>query len=248
MRYKNIICKYCKEPATVTTLRKNDYCDKEDCRLLAHNEASKNCYSKNISKSKVKTNEVIVENATSNKDIQIVSNMPKIDIQPVVAKKVTERKVSTEAVDSMYIADILEFARKYDDLRYEGIKLIQKEVAKEKGYNKTGDMLLHMLEFEDISAERWASLREPVTSDRVDRRRTKIRRQIYNEFIENMPIRSAKDFVRLALEGARTTRDFDKYLVGLRDNERLFAKKREKNNDKLYAKKREKKGGRQWEV
>lgn len=248
MRYKNIICKYCKEPATVTTLRKNDYCDKEDCRLLAHNEASKNCYNKNISKSRINISEVNVENVANDNNIRITPNIPKIDIQPVVAKKVTERKVSTEAVDSMYIADILEFAKKYDELRYAGIKLIQKEVAKEKGYNKTGDMLLHMLEFEDVSAERWASLREPVTSDRVDRRRTKIRRQIYNEFIENMPIRSARDFVRLALEGARTTRDFDKYLVSLRDNEKLFAKKREKNNDKSFIKKEKKGGKRQWEM
>lgn len=202
MRYKNIICKYCGEPATVTTLRKNDYCDKEDCKTLAHNEASKICYKKSVSN-------------------------PKFEAEKVTAQRVTNRQVSTEAVDNMEVDDIKELAKELGNIRYRMIKLIQKEVAKEKKFNKTNDIILHTIEFEKLTDKDWENIKKKLINDRRERRETKIRRQMLNEILANITMKNPGKFVDVAIDGARKTRHFDEFLADLRDDESLFAKKKD---------------------
>ncbi|MBP3707550.1 MAG: hypothetical protein J6J36_02940 [Clostridia bacterium] len=202
MRYKNIICKYCGEPATVSTLRKADYCDKESCKALAHNEASRICYKKSVSN-------------------------PKFNAEKITAQRVTNRQVSTEAVDSMEINDIKELARELGNLRYRMIKLIQKEVAKEKKFNKTNDIILHTIEFEKLTDKDWENIKQRLINDRKERRGTKIRRQILNEMLANLTMKNPGRFVEVAVDGAKKTRHFDECLADLREDESLFAKKKD---------------------
>lgn len=207
MRYKNIICKYCGEPATVPTLRKADYCNKESCRMLAHNEASRICYKKSVSN-------------------------PKFEAEKVTAERVTNRQVSTEAVDNMEINDIEELARELGNLRYRAIKLIQREIAKEKKFNKTDDIILHTVEFEKLTDKEWDDIKSKLISDRKERRGTKIRRQMLNEILSNITIKNPSKFVKEAINGARKTRHFDECLKDLRTNKDIFAiKDGEKKNE-----------------
>lgn len=195
MRYRNIVCEFCGSPATVTTLRKGNYCDREECKKMAHSKASKVYYKKNK---------------------QLALNNFNYHIQ---------RVVSTEAVDNMNIDDIKEIAQDLGKLRFKTIKLVQGLVEKERKFNKSDDYILHKLEFENLSDEDWLKIKQKLVKDRKERREIKIKRKMANEILRNITMKNPGKFVEEAKNGARKTRDFDNCLNELRKNSELFVVK-----------------------
>lgn len=202
MRYKNIICKYCGNPATVSTLRKADYCD--NCKSLAHNEVSRECYKKNVSTNEFmtkKTSEVIIP-----------------------------RKVSVDGANNMYESELIAISQEYDKLRGRAINLFKKAQAEEKRLTKSGDMLVHKLEFEDMTDEEKLNMTDVVARDRKLRRGWKLTKQTAYGLVSAFELRSATKYVSEARKGARTTRNFQEYLENLKGNREIYvdSKVREK--------------------
>ena len=204
MRYKNIICKYCGNPATVSTLRKSDYCD--NCKTLAHNEVSRICYKKNVS-----TNEVMKEQK----------------INPAI------RTVSVDGANNMYDKELEEISRAYDDLRLRAIKLCKKAQAETKRLTKSGDILVHKLEFENdkMTDDEKLRMSDVVARDRKIRRGWKLTGDTAYGIMASFGLRSATKYVAEAKKGARTTRDFRGYLESLKNNNEIYV-----DNGKLKEK------------
>ena len=193
MRYKNIICKYCGKPATVSTLRKADYCD--NCKTLAHNEVSRICYKKNVS-----TNETMMKHESY----------------------ITERKVSVDGANNMYNEELDAISMEYDKLRLRTIKLLQKAQAEEERLTKSGDVLVHKLEFENLTDSEKLKMADIVARDRKLRRGWKLTRQTAYGLVSSFELRSATKYVAEAKKGARSTRDFKGYLESLKSNNEIY--------------------------
>lgn len=193
MRYKNIICKYCGKPAIVSTLRKADYCD--NCKTLAHNEVSRICYKKTVS-----TNDVMMKHE----------------------RYVTDRKVSVDGANNMYNEELDAISMEYDKLRLRTIKLLQKAQAEEERLTKSGDVLVHKLEFEDLTDSEKLKMADIVAHDRKLRRGWKLTRQTAYGLVSSFELRSATKYVAEAKKGARSTRDFKGYLESLKSNNEIY--------------------------
>ena len=218
MRYKNIICKYCGEKASVPTLRKQNYCDKPNCKMLAHNEVARKHYHSN--KSDNQTNNDFYQTKIFDDSIQQKPNINQNNQQKAVAQRVVSQKVA----DNLYVDDIMDIALEMGKSRYKLIQLIQKLVKEEKGYNKQDDIILHKLEFEDLSKEETEKLVNQLIGDRPNRRTIKVRRQIVNWLLVNSPIKNPTAFVKAAVKGVATSRQFGEYLDGLTNDPNIFAK------------------------
>ena len=194
MQYKKIICKYCGRSAVVPTLRKANYCN--NCRGLAHNEVSRAYYQKNISK-----NEIMMRN--------------KNHAVPV-------RTVSVEGANNMYEKELDEISEEYDKLRLKTIKLLQKAQAQEERLTKSGDILVHKLEFENLTDSEKLKMADIVARDRKLRRGWKLTKQTAYGLVSSFELRSATKYVAEAKKGARSTRDFKGYLESLKSNNEIY--------------------------
>lgn len=222
MRYKNIICKYCGEKAQVPTLRKQNYCNKENCKMLAHNEVARKHY--HAQKNDATTNSDYYKAKLLEND---VVSKAKIGINSNVKKTIAERKVSPKVAENLYYDDIMQIALDMGNCRYRLIQLIKEEIKKEKDYNKQDDILLHKLEFEDLSREETGEIIDQLIIDRPNRRSLKVRRQMIDWLLVYSPIKNPSAFVKAAVKGAGTTRHFDKYLEELKNDPTIFAQKKE---------------------
>lgn len=212
MRYKNIICKYCGEKASVPTLRKQNYCNKPNCKMLAHNEVARKHYHSNKNDNQL------------NNDFYQTKIFDDLTRQPAKPTVMTQRVVSQKVADNLYVDDIMDIALEMGKSRYKLIQLIQKLVKEEKGYNKQDDIILHKLEFEDLSKEETEKLVNQLIGDRPNRRTIKVRRQIVNWLLVNSPIKNPAAFVKAAVKGVATSRQFGEYLDGLTNDPNIFAK------------------------
>ena len=194
MRYRNIICKYCGSPAIVSTLRRADYCD--NCKTLAHNEASRVCYKKNVST-----------------DVKVVKH----------ENGLTPRLVSVDGANNMYNKELEEISAEYDKLRFRTIQLLKKAEAEEKRLTKSGDILVHKLEFENLSNTEKLQMADVVSHDRKLRRGCKLTKLTAYGLVSAFELRSATKFVKEAQKGARTTRNFKEYLESLKGNSEIYA-------------------------
>lgn len=218
MRYKNIICKYCGKPATVSTLRKADYCD--DCKQLAHNEVSRICYKKNVS-----TNEVMY-NRTNNVRQNNYSN-----------ERVVARKVSSDGANNMYVDELMNIAEDYDKLRLRAINLYKKAKAEEEYLTKSGDMFVHKLEFDNMTDKEKLEYADQVEKDRKIRRGRKLSKDTALEIVSAFDMRSARKFVNEAIKGAKSTRDFRSFLDNLKSDKEIYAEKKSPKSKEVQARK-----------
>lgn len=142
------------------------------------------------------------------------------------APVVVERKVSTVAVDNLKGSDIeqrvQQLCEKYDGLRKETLELRNEINERKKKLTKSGDVLLHKLEFEDMSDAEFSRDAIRVKQDRILRRGYKIEECKVNEIMGSLGIRSAKGLNKAITQGARTTRDLEGYVESLRQNAEIY--------------------------
>lgn len=184
MRYKEIVCDYCHNVATVPTLRKANYCD--NCKAIAHNETVK-AWKKN--------NSVLTENTNQVYD----------------------------ATKYMYLKEIQSILNRYGDLRKETIHLWNKARKEADYYTKSGDMLLHKLEIGNMSdADKLSNLKK-VEMDRRIRRGMKDSALVLFEIMCSFGLRDSAKFGEMAIEGAKTEKDFHGYLEKMKYNKEIYA-------------------------
>lgn len=190
MKYKTIICRYCKKVAQVPTLRKEHYCD--NCKAIAHNNAVKN------SAIKKKENEAVKE------------------------KEVTAEEY--DATKYMRKDELKELCKRYDDLRRDFIYFWQKSSKDAKYYTKTGDMLLHELEFCNPTDTDIVKKARLVQSDRAIRRGMKVSSLIAFPIVCSFGLRNATGFLELAIDGAKKEKDLQAYLDNIKYNKEIYSR------------------------
>lgn len=205
MRYKKIVCEVCKKEATVPTTRRTNYCDNAECikeiKRRQSNEASKRYFAKKREESG-KTNEEVKE---------IFKNLQ------------VKRTVNTEAIENLYITDIIELARELGNIRYRLIELIQKAQEEIEVGNKCDEVLVHAFEFEELTKEEVWEKYQTEKRTRNKRRQAKYRYSILKGMLDHITIKAPSKFVAQAVQGCKDTRKFDEYVKDLQKDKELFS-------------------------
>ena len=206
-RKRKIVCKICGKEAYVPQRRKIDYCDDPACKEAIYQESRKQAMKKWTNKQKG------------------INNVP----QPSMSKDVKpqyEKKVNTEAAERVDIADILELARQFDACRLQLIQLIEKERRTRENFEKAQCTYNHAFEFEDLTKDEVWEVYQKTKEERTNRRQSKYRYSILKTILDSIEIRKCNKFVVQAIQGCKTTRDFDNYIQNtLRKDEELFRQK-----------------------
>jgi hypothetical protein len=135
---------------------------------------------------------------------------------------IAERKVSVDGANNMYNEELDAISMEYDKLRLRTIKLLQKAQAEEERLTKSGDILVHKLEFENLTDSEKLKMADIVARDRKLRRGWKLTRQTAHGLVSSFELRSATKYVAEAKKGARSTRDFKGYLESLKSNNEIY--------------------------
>lgn len=214
MRYKKIVCEVCKKEATVPTTRRTNYCDNAECikeiRRRQSNEASKRYFAKKREEESGKTNEEVVD---IHKDLakEIFKNLQ------------VKRTVNTEAIENLYITDIIELARELGNIRYRLIELIQKAQEEIDVGNKCDEVLVHAFEFEELTKEEVWEKYQTEKRTKNKRRQAKYRYSILKGMLDHITIKAPSKFVAQAVQGCKDTRKFDEYVKDLQKDKELFS-------------------------
>ena len=170
----------------------NGYCD--NCRKLAHNNSARQYYYNNKN--------------------------------TLTASSYAPRKISTTAIDSLEGSNIekrvADLCERYDNLRKETLQLSNEINENKKKLTKSGDVLLHRLEFEDMSDLEFNRDAMRVKRDRILRRGYKIEECKVNELISSLGLRNARELNKAITQGAKTTRDLPSYIESLRQNAEIY--------------------------
>lgn len=202
-RKRKIVCKICGKEAYVPQRRKIDYCDDLACKEAIYQESRKQAMKKWVKKQKG------------------ISDTQETNIQPQY-----EKKVNTEAAERVDIADILELARQFDACRLQLIQLIEKERRTRENFEKAQCTYNHAFEFEDLTKDEVWEVYQKTKEERTNRRQSKYRYSILKTILDSIEIRKCNKFVVQAIQGCKTTRDFDNYIQNtLRKDEELFRQK-----------------------
>lgn len=204
---RKIVCKICGKEALVPQRRKIDYCDSLACKEAVYKESRKQAMKKWVNKQK---------------GISDVS-------EPSTSKATEpqyEKKVNTEAVERVDISDILELARQFDACRLQLIQLIEKERRTRENFEKAQCTYNHAFEFEDLTKDEVWEVYQKTKDERINRRQSKYRYSILKTILDSIEIKRCNKFVVQAIQGCKTTRDFDNYIQNtLRKDEELFKQK-----------------------
>lgn len=135
----------------------------------------------------------------------------------------SRKQAMKERVD---IADILELARQFDACRLQLIQLIEKERRTRENFEKAQCTYNHAFEFEDLTKDEVWEVYQKTKEERTNRRQSKYRYSILKTILDSIEIRKCNKFVVQAIQGCKTTRDFDNYIQNtLRKDEELFRQK-----------------------
>ena len=204
---RKIVCKICGKEAYVPQRRKKDYCDDLACKKAMYKELNRQAMERYVDKQKG------------------ISDMPKTNIQKTTEPQY-EKKVNTEAVERVDISDILELARQFDACRLQLIQLIEKERRTRENFEKAQCTYNHAFEFEDLTKDEVWEVYQRTKEERINRRQSKYRYSILKAILDSIEIKRCNKFVVQAIQGCKTTRDFDDYIQNtLRKDEELFKQK-----------------------
>jgi hypothetical protein len=124
----------------------------------------------------------------------------------------------------MYKKEIMDLYNRCDELRKEAIYWWNKARNEAEHYTKTGDMLLHQLEFLDLSDNDILKNAHMVKTDRAIRRGRKVSALVLFEIVCSFGLRNATKFGEKAIEGAKTEKEFQKYLEKLKYDKELYSR------------------------
>jgi hypothetical protein len=129
-----------------------------------------------------------------------------------------------DATKYMRKDELKELCKRYDDLRRDFIYFWQKSSKDAKYYTKTGDMLLHELEFCNPTDKDIVKKARLVQSDRAIRRGMKVSSLIAFPIVCSFGLRNATGFLELAIDGAKKEKDLQAYLDNIKYNKEIYSR------------------------
>lgn len=204
--YKEIICEICGKRGTVPNKRKLNYCNDLECERMMKEIKRKEAKDRFNAKNKISSQPIVEEE----KKVKVW--------QPQET-----RTVNTTAYENLDISDIRELSRQLGTIRYTLIQMIEKERAKIESAGKFDDTLIHSFEFENLTKEQvWEKYLE-TKQQRTNRRQNRYRYTIIKGILDSIKIKNPDKYVVMAINGCKSTRDFDKYIEELKEDKELFA-------------------------